>query len=53
MMTQAEADDESRTVHCHRCDFSEDARSQTHAHAIGRRHWNRKGHAVYVEVNDE
>jgi len=50
---QTEADDVSRIVHCHSCDFSEAARSQTHAHAIGRRHYHRKGHAVYVEVSDE
>jgi len=50
---QTEADDDvSRIVHCHRCDYSEEARSQVHAKALGRRHWNRKGHAVYVKVDE-
>jgi len=51
--TQAEADDPERIVHCHSCDYSEQARSKPHAAALGRRHYHNKGHAVYVEVNDE
>jgi len=56
-MTQAthDTDDTYGIVRCTKenCDFAEAAESKVHAHALGRRHWNRKGHAVCMDGGDE
>jgi hypothetical protein len=44
-----------KTVRCTRsdCEFAEQPRSKQHAKALGRRHWNCKGHAVFVDGDEE